>query len=404
MLNLSRHAELHCHPARPIPYPCHADPARQRRSVRQLDVGQQFTVLQHPHYQGDAARFTLLAIEHEAANNLEGNAKPIGGLLGNGKAQDKASSGSAELEPGTYRNTALCVAAVLPIVPQPQPKSAVPGLQSAIVVGTAKAQAGTAPHSERDHRIKIQFPWQRGAAPLAGGLSSDTERATGDEANGLWVRVSEALAGPNWGSVFTPRIGSEVLVDFIHGDADHPLVVAALYNGQDAPPWPAGEGSSANHPGVLAGFHAPTLDGSGWSQWQVDDASGQLRTRLATSFARSELNLGYLIHQSPTSSQRGAYRGQGFELRTDGWSVTRAAQGMLISTSARQNGVSTQLDTAEAAGQLKTASDTAQRLPSPLLLGEPVSTQIARRCMATDRIALFVGWRPCNDQHYDLIR
>ncbi|GAA5172715.1 type VI secretion system Vgr family protein [Viridibacterium curvum] len=320
-------------------------------SVRQLDAGHQFTVLQHPHYQGDAARFTLLAVEHEAANNLDSNAKAASGL-----------HNDTTLERGTYRNQAICVAAALPIVPRPQARPRAAGLQSAIVVGTAKANSGTSTHSERDHRIKIQFPWQRGTAPLAGGLSSETERATGDDANGTWVRVAESLAGPNWGSAFTPRIGSEVLIDFIEGDIDRPLVVAGLYNGQDAPPWPAGEGSSANHPGILAGFHAPTLDGQGWSQWQMDDATGQLRTRIATSFARSELNLGYLIHQRPGSSERGQYRGQGFELRTDGWSITRAAQGMLISTTARQNATSTQLDTSEAAGQLKAAHDTANRL------------------------------------------
>ncbi|GAA5165039.1 type VI secretion system Vgr family protein [Viridibacterium curvum] len=320
-------------------------------TVRQLAPSQQFTVLQHPHYHGDAARFTVLRVQHEAANNLDSNAKRIEGL-----AVD------SDVEPGTYRNRIVCTRAQLPLVPQPLPKPHMPGLQSAIVVGTAKAKAGTSTHAERDHRIKIQFPWQRGAAPLVGGLTSDTERATGDDSNGTWVRVAESLAGPNWGSSFTPRVGTEVLVDFLNGDPDRPIIVAQLYNGQDAPPWPAGEGSSANHPGILAGFHAPTLDGQGWSQWQLDDATGQLRTRLATSFARSELNLGYLIHQTPTNSQRGAYRGQGFELRTDGWSITRAAQGMLLSTTARQNATSTQLDTSEAAGQLKAAHDTANRL------------------------------------------
>ncbi|GAB4062475.1 type VI secretion system Vgr family protein [Uliginosibacterium sediminicola] len=332
--------------------------ARSQRvagSVRQLAAGSCFTVMQHPHFSGEEARFCVLEVEHEALDNLDSQASHAPQLQT--RIDDAAVTGR-----GSYRNRARCVSASLPLVPMPLPRPRLPGLQTAIVVGSAKAHPGSGTHSERDHRIKIQFPWQRGAVPLAGGLSSATERATGDEANGTWVRVSEALAGPHWGSVFTPRIGSEVLVDFINGDPDHPLVVAGLYNGQDAPPWPAGEGSSANHPGVLAGFHAPTLDGAGWSQWQLDDATGQLRTRLATSFARSELNLGYLIHQTPTSSQRGTYRGQGFELRTDGWSITRAAQGMLLSTTARQHASSTQLDTAEAAGQLKAAFDVANRL------------------------------------------
>lgn len=64
-----------------------------------------------------------------------------------------------------------------------------------------------------------------------------------------WVRVAEALSGPNWRSSFTPRIGSEVLVDFIEGDIDRPVIVAALYNGADLPPYAAGVDAGVNHAG-----------------------------------------------------------------------------------------------------------------------------------------------------------
>ena len=59
-----------------------------------------------------------------------------------------------------------------------------------------------------------------------------------------------------------------------------------------------------NHPGVLAGLHSQGLDGAGHNQWVVDDAPGQLRTRLSTSYAGSELGLGHLITQtsSPNTS------------------------------------------------------------------------------------------------------
>ncbi|MGC5371943.1 phage baseplate assembly protein V, partial [Klebsiella pneumoniae] len=71
-----------------------------------------------------------------------------------------------------------------------------------------------------------------------------------------WVRVAEAQSGPNWGSQFTPRIGSEVLIDFIEGDIDRPVVVAQLYNGNDVPPFPAGAESDANHAGTISGWHS----------------------------------------------------------------------------------------------------------------------------------------------------
>ncbi|MDO6388421.1 type VI secretion system Vgr family protein [Uliginosibacterium sp. 31-12] len=318
---------------------------RSTGSVRQLEAGSSFTLTQNPSIQGEAARQRVLIVEHEASNNLDSEAR--------------AAGAQARIERGIYRNRAVSVPLSLPLVPRPLPKPAVPGLQTALVVGTQNAQAlGTC--SERDGRVRIQFHWQRGQQPNLGGLAHDTERATGELGNGTWVRVAEALAGANWGSHFTPRIGSEVLVDFHEGDIDRPVIVAALHNGQDEVPWPAGE--AANHSGVVAGIHAPTLDGNGWSQWQIDDATGQLRTRLASSAFASQLNLGHLIHHSPSGSQRGAGRGQGFELRTDGWQIQRAAKGMLISATARQNAGSIQLDTTEAAGQLKAANDTAQRL------------------------------------------
>lgn len=335
---------------------------RIESSVRVLAPGERFRVSGHPVLQGEAARQTVWALIHEAVNNLDSGAAKIHGALQGSTPAASPQAAPSPVERGSYRNRAVCVSAALPVLPRPLPKPAVNGVQTAVVVGSAAVPMGTGTQSERDGRVKIQFPWQRGARPLNGTPASETERATLDESNGTWVRVAEWLAGPNWGSSFTPRVGTEVLVEFVEGDVDRPLVVAQLYNGQDAPPWPAGEGSQANHPGLLSGWHVPTLDGAGWSQWQLDDATGQLRSRLASSAQRSELNLGFLIHQAPGSSTRGAYRGQGFELRTDGWGVLRAAQGMLVSTTARMQAASTQLDTGEVAAQLKAAHDTAMRL------------------------------------------
>ena len=218
--------------------------------------------------------------------------------------------------------------------------------------------------------MRIQFAWQRGAASNPGGLAHDTDEkgnALGNDASGTWVRVAEALAGPNWGSQFTPRIGTEVLVDFIEGDMDRPLVVAQLYTGADTPPISAGVDTEVNHAGVISGIHSNNFDGGGYNQWVVDDTSGQVRTRLATSSAATQLNLGYLVQQAVGSSQRGSYRGQGFELRTDAWAVVRGGEGTLISATARaQQGsgvTSTQLDSAEAVGLLRgaAAAGSAQR-------------------------------------------
>ena len=315
-------------------------------AARQLAAGHAFALTQHERYLEDN-RFTVLWVEHEARNNFTSQVQKLADLL----------------EAGTYRNRFGCVRSAVPIVPRaiaaPQAATAL-GPQTAIVVGANSAVSTTT----RDHQVRIQFAWQRGHGANAGGLGHDTDAqgsAPGDDSSGTWVRVAEALAGPNWGSQFTPRIGTEVLVDFIDNDMDRPLVVAQLYTGSDTPPYAAGEDSGANHAGTLSGIHSHNFDGGGYNQWQLDDTPGQVRTRLATSSAATQLNLGYLVEQAPASAQRGGYRGSGFELRTDAWAVIRGGAGVLLTTSARNaqgSGISsTQMDMAEAVRALKTGRE-----------------------------------------------
>ncbi|MET0981779.1 MAG: type VI secretion system Vgr family protein, partial [Telluria sp.] len=321
-------------------------------AVRRLAAGHAFTLTRHDRYPDGENAFTVLWVRHDARNNFRT------GIAG----------GEGGVENGTYRNTFACLREAVAIVPAmtsaPYQVTA-PGPQCALVVGLGDSVATT----NRDHQVRVQFAWQRGRAPNPGGTPHDTDEqgcAPGNDSSGAWVRVAEALAGPNWGTQFVPRVGTEVLVDFIEGDMDRPVIVAQLYNGADPPPFAAGVDSGANHAGVLSGIHTHNFDGGGFNQWQLDDASGQLRTRLATSTAATQLNLGYLIHQAPPSAQRGAYRGSGFELRTDAWAVLRGGEGVLFSTSARSRqgcGVtSTQMDTAEALSLLKGAAALGQTL------------------------------------------
>src|SRR5690606_25719571 len=98
-------------------------------------------------------------------------------------------------------------------------------------VGLEAGSAEHPIHTDRDHRIKVQFHWQRGdrsshALPHAAGSN-----APGTHAASTWVRVSQRVAGANWGANFIPRVGQEVLVQFIGGDIDRPVVVGSLYNG-----------------------------------------------------------------------------------------------------------------------------------------------------------------------------
>ena len=333
-------------------------------TVRHLAEGTVVTLSQHAAYAGDApkevplgdaARFKVLAVDHRGANNLGAEAAEL--------------LGHADIERGTYRNTFAAQPAALPVVARllspfvPRP---VARPQVAHVVGLP----GEVVTTERDHRIKIQFPWQRGASPHAGGLTETgpsgrtagkTGNAPGNNQSGTWVRVAEWLSGANWGSHFLPRIGTEVVVDFLDGDIDRPIVVGQAYNGADLPPFSAGHEAGANHPGVLSGWMSHNHE-AGFNQWVTDDAPGQLRSRLATSENAGQLSLGHLIHQAPESATRGAWRGSGFELRTDGWLAVRAGEGILISATARHNAQSTQMDVAETVSQLKAAAETAKAL------------------------------------------
>jgi type VI secretion system secreted protein VgrG len=320
-------------------------------SARGLLAGETFDLTEHPLHDGS---YTVLRVEHEASNNLG--------------AQAARLLGRHELDKGSYRNRLLAQPAEVPVLPAFVRRPTALGPQTALVVGLGGEPLTT----ERDLRVKLQFHWQRGEQPNTGGLSHDAGsaqpegNAPGNERSGTWVRVAQAAAGANWGAVFTPRIGTEVMVEFVENDIDRPLVVGQLYNGQDLPPFAAGVESGVNHPGVISGVHSPTLDRTGSNEWSIDDATGQLRMRLLCSYTAAEIGLGHLIQQAPASAQRGAARGAGFEVTTQGWGSLRAAQGLMLSTTTRSgtygSAQSTQMDAQEAVGQLKAAHALGERL------------------------------------------
>lgn len=93
------------------------------------------------------------------------------------------------------------------------------GPQTALVVGPA----GEEIHTDKYGRIKLKFHWDR--------------RAPGDDKSSRWVRVAQLWSGKAWGGIIIPRIGMEVVVEFIEGDPDRPLVVGTVYNGENGVPF-----------------------------------------------------------------------------------------------------------------------------------------------------------------------
>lgn len=99
------------------------------------------------------------------------------------------------------------------------PKPFVHGPQPAVVVGPNGKEIWT----DKYGRIKVQFFWDR--------------LGKKDENSSCWLRVAQQWAGQNWGFLFIPRIGQEVLVDFLEGDPDRPIVTGRLYNANQMPPY-----------------------------------------------------------------------------------------------------------------------------------------------------------------------
>ncbi|HHB1427588.1 TPA: type VI secretion system Vgr family protein [Serratia odorifera] len=104
-----------------------------------------------------------------------------------------------------------------PLMCTPRPE--VPGLQSATVVGTP----GSEVHTDEHARIRVHFHWDR---------YKSTE-----EDSSCWVRVVQAWAGKGWGVVAMPRVGQEVLITYVDGDLDRPMVTGIVYNGINTPPY-----------------------------------------------------------------------------------------------------------------------------------------------------------------------
>ncbi|WP_434391093.1 type VI secretion system Vgr family protein [Melittangium boletus] len=152
-----------------------------------------------------------------------------------------------------YHNNFTCLSAQVPFRPARQtPRPLIAGAQTAVVVGPP----GEEIHTDEHGRIKVQFHWDR--------------EGKGDDKSSCWIRVSQAWAGPGWGALYLPRIGQEVVVEFLEGDPDRPIVTGSVYNGQNPPPieLPAHKTRS-----TLRSSSSP--GGGGYNELRIEDAAGE---------------------------------------------------------------------------------------------------------------------------------
>jgi type VI secretion system secreted protein VgrG len=165
------------------------------------------------------------------------------------------SPGVPVLEPErsevAYSNTFECFPADRPFRPELKtPRPRIQGVQTARVVG-----AGGEVPTDAHGRIKVQFHWDR--------LGSRNDQSS------CFVRVAQSLAGAGWGSVFLPRIGMEVLVQFVEGDPDRPVVLGCLYNGELPTPYDLPGESTRT---VLRTNSSP--GGNGYNELSFEDNAG----------------------------------------------------------------------------------------------------------------------------------
>jgi type VI secretion system secreted protein VgrG len=197
---------------------------------RFLQGGYQFTL--EGHYRGDFNKpYTLLEVHHTA------------------------DVGDYRSDTGTfhYYNEFVAIPHALP--PRPRLRTLKPyirGTQTALVVGAA----GEEIYVDKHGRIKVQFYWDR--------------EGKKDENSSCWVRVASPWAGKGWGNVTIPRIGNEVVVEFLDGDPDRPLIIGSVYNAEQAPPF------TLPGAGIQMGMKSrSSKGGGGYNEITVTDTKGK---------------------------------------------------------------------------------------------------------------------------------
>ena len=297
--------------------------------VRDLAVGEWISLSGHPEidtHPEKERQFVITAQRIAARNNLpvDIGARVEQLFQRNGWGNDTAAGPGLKAEQN-YLTRFSCVRRGVHIVP-PSHELPRPGMQTAIVVGPANEEVWC----DEMARVKVRFPAARPEDPAhAGGVG-----AAGLDSDSAWVRVATNWAGNGPGSAaqcgarLLPPVGTEVLVDWMGGDPDKPVIVGQLYNAAAPPP-------AFRHEAALpttrfqSGLRSREIKGQRGNQLRFDDTPAQINAQLASDHGATELNLGYLT--GLRTSGKDEPRGEGAELRTDEAIALHAARGILLS-------------------------------------------------------------------------
>ena len=207
-------------------------------TYRSFTAGGRFKVRSHVNSTEIGKEYFVTSVRHTAS---------VGGAYVTGSDEGEVN----------YKNEFGCMPASVIFRPQQTTqRPIVEGIQTAVIVGPA----GEEIHTDEYGRVKVQFPWDR--------------EGDQDENSSCWMRVSQHHAGHGWGNMDLPRIGEEVVVSFLEGNPDRPIIKGRVYNGNNRPPFglPAEKTRSEGK--------TDTYQGSGYNEMSSDDTPGaeQIRT------------------------------------------------------------------------------------------------------------------------------
>jgi len=309
---------------------------RGEGSVRDFCVGEYFELEGHPEVDAHAngeREFVITALYIAATNNLSKElTSRVERLFSRSRWMQIPEN---EQSTTRIKTSIIAIRRCISIVPAYDARLDVPNvpMQSAIVVGPE----GEEVHCDELGRVRIRFRTTR---------EKDHEHAQGAGAadrdyDSAWVRVASSWAGSGpgrlgqCGTVSLPRVGSEVVVSFLGGDPDKPVIIGQLFNQIGQPPALNGIGSLPGNR-YISGIRSREIHGQSANSLLFDDTEGEIAVQLSSDYARSQLNLGCVVGSRVDGT--GGVRGKGAELRTEESVAIRGSKGVLLSTEPAEEG------------------------------------------------------------------
>lgn len=209
------------------------DVVRGSSRCKSFTPGGKFKVKEHRSKSEQGKSFVITAIHHHAVEPGQYESGQAG--LG----EDYSNSFTAIPDKVVFRPARIT------------PKPVIQGAQTAVVTGPK----GEEIWPDEYGRVLVQFHWDR-----------EGKRHEDGKQTSIWIRCAQSIAGRGWGSMFIPRIGQEVVVTFLEGDPDQPLIAGVVYNADQMPPYTLPDEKTKSYIKTNS-----TLGGEGFNEIRIDD-------------------------------------------------------------------------------------------------------------------------------------